>query len=715
MAAVVCTPLRGDTTYFGDEGEIRTHALKIRQQPPSPARENIPMKPSSRQFPVKQCFRCGSTAHLANAAECRARNLQCRYSAKAEHDKNLNSPLRSLVRTPNSPFSWDPTAEKSFQKLKQLLLECPALALFDPALETIVTTDASDDGIGAVLSQVHDGGERTVAFASHTLSAAERKYSVVEKEALACIWAVEKWRCWLWADRASLRIARWSVKLMGFNYDVKYKPGYVNVVADAHCRLPAINSHEIAEYEEDVIAQITSEIPAVAPSELADATSKCSVLSQVLRYMEVGWPDNEKSLSSELLPFCRVRYELAVRNGCIIRGTGRLVIPEVLQASIIALAHESHQGTVRTKARLRRLFWWPKWDTAVQTYVRNCTVRRTLDKTAVQYRAPLNPVPLQNPAWEKLAIDIVGPLQNSRYGERLAITLVDYYKLRVKFSQNVTTKDAIQFLKEIFSHEGLPSEIFSDNGAQFVSNEFKQFLNDHAIRHCRTSLYYPQANGEVERLNRVLKHCLQLASRTGRPRAEVVTEFLMHYRATPHAVTGEFSKFPFLTSTGDGADARNLLAVVMNVTENGFYRLGTAQGVLNQLYARSGFTPCRKELIRIEDVPNQEIPVRSALIAQSTGSGQGFVSYSFFVLIAPYQPSTRWKGSNFRNIKKCVSCRRYKKNYKKLLQKNLRCEEADNEERKIPTMHRIRENPGENMDAERRYEKTQEKMRSQRE
>ncbi|KFD63443.1 hypothetical protein M514_24369 [Trichuris suis] len=67
-------------------------------------------------------------------------------------------------------------------------------------------------------------------------------------------------------------------------------------------------------------------------------------------------------------------------------------------------------------------------------------------------------------------------------------------------------------------------------------------------------------------------------------------------------------------------DARNLLAVVMSVRENGFYRLGTAQGVLNQLYARSGFTPCRKELIRIEDVPNQEIPLRSAAIAQSTGT-----------------------------------------------------------------------------------------------
>ncbi|KFD54723.1 hypothetical protein M513_04423, partial [Trichuris suis] len=70
---------------------------------------------------------------------------------------------------------------------------------------------------------------------------------------------------------------------------------------------------------------------------------------------------------------------------------------------------------------------------------------------------------------------------------------------------NATTKDVIQFLKEIFNREGLPREIVSENGVQFISNEFKQFLNDHAIRHCRTSLYYPQANGEVERFNRVLK------------------------------------------------------------------------------------------------------------------------------------------------------------------------------------------------------------------
>uniref|UniRef100_A0A5S6Q2B8 Integrase catalytic domain-containing protein n=1 Tax=Trichuris muris TaxID=70415 RepID=A0A5S6Q2B8_TRIMR len=174
-------------------------------------------------------------------------------------------------------------------------------------------------------------------------------------------------------------------------------------------------------------------------------------------------------------------------------------------------------------------------------FVRNCTICQTLDKTVVQYRTPLTPVPLQNAASEKVAIDIVGPLHNSRYGERFAITLIDYYSKwpEVKFCQKVTTGEVIRFLKEVFSREGQPKEILSDNGVQFTSHKFQEFLQGHAIRHYRSSLYYPQANGEIERFNRTLKDCLQAAARTGCSRSEVVLDFMMHYRATPHAVTGE--------------------------------------------------------------------------------------------------------------------------------------------------------------------------------
>lgn len=127
-------------------------------------------------------------------------------------------------------------------KVKHLLANSPSLVLFGPAMHTIVSTDASDYGLGVILSQVSpDGIECTVAFASCTLSAAERKYGTVEKEALACVWAIERWRTYLWGrrftlrtdhqalttllttnsvGRAGLRVARWSARLMSFDYDL---------------------------------------------------------------------------------------------------------------------------------------------------------------------------------------------------------------------------------------------------------------------------------------------------------------------------------------------------------------------------------------------------------------------------------------------------------------------------------------------------------------
>lgn len=113
--------------------------------------------------------------------------------------------LRACVRQ-DSEFKWTDEAQRSFTKVKKCLTNSPALALFDPELPVIVSTDASDYGLGVILAQVHpDHSEHTVVFASRTLTAAIRRYSTVEKEALACVWAVEKWRTYLWERRFTLR------------------------------------------------------------------------------------------------------------------------------------------------------------------------------------------------------------------------------------------------------------------------------------------------------------------------------------------------------------------------------------------------------------------------------------------------------------------------------------------------------------------------------
>uniref|UniRef100_A0A224YXR6 Gypsy-11 cq-i n=1 Tax=Rhipicephalus zambeziensis TaxID=60191 RepID=A0A224YXR6_9ACAR len=137
-------------------------------------------------------------------------------------------------------------------------------------------------------------------------------------------------------------------------------------------------------------------------------------------------------------------------------------------------------------------------------------------------------------------MDIVGPLERAPYDCRFAITLVDYHSKwpEVCFTHAVTSEAVITFLSALFSREGFPEAIVTDNGPQFKSQIFETFLSDRGIQHLCSSNYDPQANGQVERFNRVLKEQMQLAQLECRPLKQAVTKYLGTYRFTPQATTG---------------------------------------------------------------------------------------------------------------------------------------------------------------------------------
>ncbi|CAM4567530.1 unnamed protein product, partial [Caretta caretta] len=161
------------------------------------------------------------------------------------------------------------------------------------------------------------------------------------------------------------------------------------------------------------------------------------------------------------------------------------------------------------------------------------------DKTAVTCTPPLQPVPLSESAWEKVAIDIVGPFDIAPSDCRYAITLIDYFRKWPEgtFTLQISSATVIKFLSSVFSREGNPKERVSDNDSQFTFLEFETFLAERNILHRRSSLYYPQANGEIERFNRSLKESLQMAKLEGRLWITFTTDFLKAYRATRHATT----------------------------------------------------------------------------------------------------------------------------------------------------------------------------------
>ncbi|CAM4711930.1 unnamed protein product [Lepidochelys kempii] len=178
-------------------------------------------------------------------------------------------------------------------------------------------------------------------------------------------------------------------------------------------------------------------------------------------------------------------------------------------------------------------------DSQTEALIKSCVTCQMHDKTAVICIPPLQPVPFPESAWEKVVIDIVGPFDTSPIDCHYAITLIDYFSKwpEVAFTSQISSAPVIKFLPSLLKTEENAKELVSDNGSHFTSLEFETFLAERNILHRRSSLYYPQANGEIERFNRSLKESLQTAKLEGQLWITFTTDFLQAYRATRHATT----------------------------------------------------------------------------------------------------------------------------------------------------------------------------------
>ena len=171
---------------------------------------------------------------------------------------SLTFPLKRLLRK-GTPWIWGEQQKDAMNTIRQQLGDLPTLFTFLPGCPTIVTTDASGDGLGATLSQVQNGHEVPIAYASHTLTPAERNYATNEREALAVLWALEHWESYLLGIIFLLRcdykplgsllqhtnqgkrakFVRWSDRLSRFQYTFQYITGPDNNIADCLSRQPS--------------------------------------------------------------------------------------------------------------------------------------------------------------------------------------------------------------------------------------------------------------------------------------------------------------------------------------------------------------------------------------------------------------------------------------------------------------------------------------------
>ncbi|XGW17401.1 hypothetical protein V3C99_002198 [Haemonchus contortus] len=476
------------------------------------------------------------------------------YEAFVPKMRQLRAPLDALLKK-GASFEWNSECETAFERAKEVLTSDLLLTHYDPKLPIIVAADASDYGIGAVISHRYpDGTEKAVYHASRSLTDAEKNYGQIEKEGLALVYAVRKFHRYIYGRHFILltdhkpllaifgskkgvpaysanRLQRWRLTLLAYNFDIEYRNTNNFGQAEALSRLIATQSPP----EEDVIiAKIARDINAifhenvnrlpVTAKDVARATAEDDTLRQVLDH--IAHNNRPKKPSSTIASYAHLRNDLSNKQGCLLFGS-RIIIPRSLQPQTLKMLHEGHPGINRMKSLARSYVFWTRINEDLEKLVRTCTDCQEAAKSPV--KNTLCSWPRPDSPWTGIHIDFAGPHEGISY-----LVIVDAFSKwpEVIPMTSTTTTATLRELNRLFAQFGFPHVIVSDNGTQFTSAEFQNFCRHRGIEHVRSPPFHPQSNGQVERFVDTFKRSLLKMKNHG-PTLDALHTFLFTYRNTP--------------------------------------------------------------------------------------------------------------------------------------------------------------------------------------
>jgi hypothetical protein len=418
---------------------------------------------------------------------------------------DIAGPLSALT-SEKVPFVWGVEEQKSFDQLKHALTTAPVLMAPDPHAPYIISTDASAFAIGGVLSQNQDGLERVVAYESRRLKQAERNYPTHDRELLAVMEVLRKWRHYIqnghqtkvYTDNIATkyiltkptlmgRQKKWAEQLADYDVEFLHRAGKLNIAADALSRrsdyFDVINSLEWVPVHSEIIEEVESEAR-------ADKDYQALVADVVL-----GKRKDYKTI-----------------EGLLYKDT-RLVIPSKrIQEKLIQLSHDSllggHLGRDKTLERLQRSYHWAKMSYDVQTYVRTCPECQLNKPVQQKPIGLLTPLPIPGRPWESIGIDFVTGLPLTKEGYSVMMTVVDRLSKFLVLIPTIAAFDAITvaelFLTHVVKRFGFPLSIVSDRDPRFISRFWEELMNKAGVARKMSSAAHPQTDGVTEQANRVV-------------------------------------------------------------------------------------------------------------------------------------------------------------------------------------------------------------------
>ncbi|RVW32429.1 Transposon Tf2-8 polyprotein [Vitis vinifera] len=470
--------------------------------------------------------------HPTNISELRGfLGLTGYYRKFVQNYGIIARPLTNLLK--KGKFAWNDEAEAAFLALKQAMTTTPTLAMPNFNDSFTIETDASGEGIGAVLSQQG----RPIAFMSRALGVTKKSWSTYAKEMLAIVEAIRLWRPYLLGkkffiltDQRSLKYfleqrvstpeqQKWVVKLMGYDYEIIYRPGRENSAADALSR------------KSGSPALLHLHVPVVTVwDEIKKAYEGDSYVQSLTRMANA-----------------QLEGSYAWRNGLLF-FKGRVVIPShaALRTKLLHEMHDTkiggHSGVLRTFKKLAQQFYWPKMYQAVQEYIKKCETCQKVKSETMPPAGLLQPLPIPCQVWDDITLDFIEGLPTS-HGKDTILVVVDRLSKSAHFlalTHPFTAKIvAERFVEGVIKLHGLPKSIISDRDPIFISKFWQEFFQMSGTKLQLSSAYHPQTDGQTEVVNRCVEQYLRsMVHQWPRKWSNYLPWAELWYNTTYHASTG---------------------------------------------------------------------------------------------------------------------------------------------------------------------------------
>ncbi|CAB0041804.1 unnamed protein product [Trichogramma brassicae] len=470
------------------------------------------------------------------------------------------APLTELLK--KRTLHWTPEAQKAFEEAKNRFSGPLRLSRPSAGKPFILQTDASQLGMGSVLYQEREDGQRNIiAYASAKFNPTERKYHCNEQECLAIIWAIKRFRHYLEDAPFTLRtdsktltwlhkfkdtrgkLLRWSLLLQEFQFKIEHCPGKDNELPDLLSRNPLGTQREDIEDVDRMMPPEAPSSPEPTPPKLMMIRTEEPLVDEIKRLQQED--PNHEGIAKRCLKGTVKHYQLiddGVWHHDRIRNKWKLSVPNDARERVLHDFHDlaGHPGEQETYRAIGDRFFWPNLSKSVREHVKLCRVCACGKKSNTS-TSDIRPHQPKEP-WKSIAIDFMGPYPITARRKRFILVVTDLFS-RWTEAFPLAASDTSKVIKiledEIFSRYGYPQSILSDNGPQFRSIQWQQACEKWQTKLHTTAVYSPRAN-PTERRNQEIKKGLRLDLMDGQHNQWdlILPKVLYNMRCRQNAATG---------------------------------------------------------------------------------------------------------------------------------------------------------------------------------